>query len=578
MPAKTSVESYFSTVASQYQQASNNRAWGYLRRRESDALMSMIGDVAGAEVLELGCGAGFYTRRLLASGARGVVAVDLSAAMLEQLPKQYVRPIQADAAQVDPGRKFGLMLSAGMLEFVERPAAALANAARHAEDGARLALLFPLNNMLGRAYRRFHRSHGMEIALFDRERIEKLATGAGWRLTRYVPAGPFSAAALLERTHKVPAGTASTVTGAARPVRVLMLVNGLGLGNSTRCHAIIQRMREQGAEICVITSGNGKWYFDDRSDVPDLRGIEAFYYASHNGRISIPRTLMSVGDFRRIARRNAAVVDESIESFRPDVALIDSVYTTAPFRKRGIPIVALNNADVVHKSYRQFQDKPSSIRMQFYAIEEMDYLFHRSRVDLVISPNLDDTLPEVGGNVRRVGPIVRRDYESEPAAGPVRRVLVMLSGSRFGSKVALSDQKFPFHIDIVGREAPSGVALPANVVFHGRVKDNTEIVRPADLVLVNGGFSAVSEAFSLRKPMVVLPIPNHAEQWVNARTIERLGVGFMADEGDIEGAMLRAIAEIDRLRAAYDRLPPARDGAGEAARLIIETAIQRRLP
>jgi uncharacterized protein (TIGR00661 family) len=579
MSARTSVESYFSAVASEYNKASNNRTWRFLRRRESDALMNVIGDVTGADVFELGCGAGYYTRLLLKAGANTVVAVDLSAAMLAELPREGVRPIQADATQVDPGRTFDVMLSAGMLEFVDDPLAALANAVRHANDGARLAILFPLNNMLGRAYQRFHRRNGMDISLFDRARIEALAQSAGWTLTRYQSAGPYSATALLTRTPRVegPAQAALPETGAPpRPVRVLMLVNGLGLGNSTRCHAIIQRLRERSAEVCVVTSGNGKWYFEGRPDVPDLRGIEAFYYASHKGRISIPRTLLSVGAFARIARRNAKVVEEAIESFKPDVAVIDSVYTTKPFKSRGIPVAALNNADVVHTSYHRFRDKPSSIRMQFYAIEEMDYLFHRNRVDVVLSPSLDQSLPEVGHNIKRIGPIVRRGYESRPAEGPVRRVLVMLSGSRFGSKVSLSDQRHPFHIDIVGREAPTGVDLPPNVVFHGRVKDNTEIVRHADLVLVNGGFSAVSEAFALRKPMVVLPIPNHAEQWVNARTIQDLGVGFMAHEDDIEGAMVKATREIDRLRAAYDRLPPIRDGAGDAAELIIAEASKKR--
>jgi UDP:flavonoid glycosyltransferase YjiC (YdhE family) len=358
--------------------------------------------------------------------------------------------------------------------------------------------------------------------------------------------------------------------------RVLLLVNGLGLGNSTRCHSIVQRLRERGVETAIITSGNGKWYFEGRPDVGQIHEIGAFYYAAHKGRISIPRTLMSVGDFRRIAKRNAKVVNNVLDGFRPDVALIDSVYTTGPAKRRGIPVAALNNADVVHLSYRRFKDRPRSIRMQFWAIEEMDYLFHRRRVDLVLSPNLDDTLPQVGGNVRRIGPIVRRGYESSVRSGPVARVLVMLSGSRFGSPVALKDSRFPFHIDVVGREAPKDVALPPNVVFHGRLKDNADIVRSADLVLVNGGFSAVSEAFALRKPMVVLPIPNHAEQWVNARTIEKLGVGFMASEDAIESAMMTAIARIGDLRAAYERLPPLRDGAAEAADLIVELASKRR--
>jgi UDP:flavonoid glycosyltransferase YjiC (YdhE family) len=359
-------------------------------------------------------------------------------------------------------------------------------------------------------------------------------------------------------------------------MRVLLLVNGLGLGNSTRCHAIIQRLRERGAEIAVITSGNGKWYFEGRTDVGEIHGIEAFYYAAHEGRISIPRTLLSIADFRRIAKRNAAVVERVLDSFKPDVVLIDSVYTTGPMKRRGIPIVALNNADVVHLSYRRFKDKPRSIRMQFYAIEEMDYLFHRARVDMVLSPSLDSTLPEVGGNVRRIGPIVRRGYESAPGDGPVKRVLVMLSGSRFGSPVALKDSRYPFHVDVVGREAPKDITLPPNVVFRGRVRDNTEIVRSADLVLVNGGFSAVSEAFALRKPMVVLPIPNHAEQWVNGRTIEKLGVGFMAPEDAIEQATRTAIDRIGELRAAYARLPAIPDGAAQAAALVEELVKERK--
>jgi uncharacterized protein (TIGR00661 family) len=357
-------------------------------------------------------------------------------------------------------------------------------------------------------------------------------------------------------------------------MRALFLVNGLGLGNSTRCHAIIQRMIEMGAQVEVITSGNGKWYFEGRTDAGRVHGIEAFYYASVNGKISIPRTLLSVADFARISRRNARVVNEVLDTFKPDVVLNDSVYTIGPMKTRGIPIVALNNADVVHKSYRRFADKPRSIRMQFYAIEELDYLFHRMRVDMVLSPNLDETLPESGGNIRRIGPIVRRGYASDNNRGPVKRVLIMLSGSRFGTPVALKDARFPFHIDVVGREAPKDMQLPPNVVFHSRLKDNVDVVRAADLVLVNGGFSAVSEAFALRKPMVVLPIPNHAEQWVNGRTIEKLGVGFMAAEHEIEASMIRAIDTVDDLRAAYDNLPALRDGAKEAV-TFIEDLVKR---
>ena len=77
--------------------------------------------------------------------------------------------------------------------------------------------------------------------------------------------------------------------------------------------------------------------------------------------------------------------------------------------------------------------------------------------------------------------------------------------------------------------------------------------------------------------MVVLPIPNHAEQWVNGRTIEQLKVGFMAREDEIEPAMLRAIDRIADLRAGYENLPPPIDGAAQAAELVIDLIKKRNV-
>lgn len=349
-------------------------------------------------------------------------------------------------------------------------------------------------------------------------------------------------------------------------MKILFLVNGLGLGNSTRCHAIIQRLAAFGAHIEIITSGNGHWYFEGRPEISRIHAIEALYYGSSEGRISIVRTILSMRDFYKIMRRNARAVDRVLDEFKPDVVVTDSVYTVRPMKKRGIPIVAFNNADVVHYSYRHFTDRPASIRAQFWVVEEMDYLFHRLFPRRVLSPCLDASIPQGHGNITRIGPIVRQGFSTSVAAGPVKRVLIMLSGSRFGSPVNLAAHAaYPFHIDVIGRSTPEDANLPSNIVFHGKLRDNAHIVEAADLVILNGGFSAVSEAFAMRKPMVVVPVPRHAEQWVNGRTIERLGVGFMAGEDTISQAMITAVARIDEFRDAYRRLESARDGAQEAA-------------
>lgn len=193
------VERHFDSVASSYQTASTKSYWSGIRNRQSAVFMSLVGDVAGREVLELGCGAGYYTRLMLAAGARNIVAVDLSARMLDALPKERIEPVLADAITLDLGRRFDTLVSAGMLEFVPDPRAALLSAARHANSGAAFSILFPTRTLLGRAYRMFHRRHGFTVTLFDEQSLARLLEGSGWRLDRTIVSGPFSACARLIR-------------------------------------------------------------------------------------------------------------------------------------------------------------------------------------------------------------------------------------------------------------------------------------------------------------------------------------------------------------------------------------------
>jgi UDP:flavonoid glycosyltransferase YjiC (YdhE family) len=76
----------------------------------------------------------------------------------------------------------------------------------------------------------------------------------------------------------------------------------------------------------------------------------------------------------------------------------------------------------------------------------------------------------------------------------------------------------------------------------------------------------------MRKPLVVIPVPNHAEQWINARTIEHLGVGMRAQEADLEPALAAAARQIERLHQGYRRLGQVPDGAAQAADLIMSFA------
>ena len=351
--------------------------------------------------------------------------------------------------------------------------------------------------------------------------------------------------------------------------RVLFLVNGLGLGNATRCHAIMQKLDQAGVTCSVATSGNGLWYFRQQPRVGEPVELDALHYGTVHGRISVVRTLLSAPQYIAAIRRNARIIETVMDNLRPDAVVTDSTYLHRRGRTRQVPFLAVNNADVVRTLYRRYADRPASIRLQFHAVEELDFLYHRMVPDVSLSPRLA-TLAEVPpAPYYRIGPIVRPACRPSPTTGVPKRILIMLSGSRFGTAVALRRAPANCSVDIVGRTAPAGL-VPERCRYLGRLLNTPELAAEADLLVVNGGFSAVSEAFVMRKPLIVVPVPNHAEQWVNARTICELGVGMMAHEEELEDALTQGLARVENFRGAYARLPSPPDGAAQAAGRILE--------
>lgn len=69
----------YDAIATAYQRSKHSPIRRYV---ESYSFFQMLGDVHGQAVLDLACGEGFYSRELWRRGARRVVGVDISAAMI----------------------------------------------------------------------------------------------------------------------------------------------------------------------------------------------------------------------------------------------------------------------------------------------------------------------------------------------------------------------------------------------------------------------------------------------------------------------------------------------------------------
>src|SRR5262245_37598703 len=115
-------------------------------------------------------------------------------------------------------------------------------------------------------------------------------------------------------------------------MKCLFMINGLGLGNSTRCHAVIERLAQKGAEVHVLTSGNGLTYFEGKPGIASVSPMASLYYSLNGAGISGWSTLKSLGTLAGRAKAKRHQLEVLLDQLSPEIAVVDSEYALSPLR------------------------------------------------------------------------------------------------------------------------------------------------------------------------------------------------------------------------------------------------------
>src|SRR5450755_4561440 len=140
------------------------------------------------------------------------------------------------------------------------------------------------------------------------------------------------------------------------------------MGNSTRCHAVMDKLAAKGLKVHLLTSGNGLAYFKDKDCIASATPMESFFYSGKDGGISGWSTLKSVGSLAKIAAKKNAQLKKLLDQIKPDVAVIDSEYAILPLRRRGIPVIGLNTSEMVVTQFLKSRRIPAGIRSHFWFV------------------------------------------------------------------------------------------------------------------------------------------------------------------------------------------------------------------
>jgi uncharacterized protein (TIGR00661 family) len=342
-------------------------------------------------------------------------------------------------------------------------------------------------------------------------------------------------------------------------MRILYGVVGEGMGHAMRSRVVIDALSPR-HEVEVVVSGRAYDYLKAReSDHLGVTKIWGMSFVYEDNEVRNFRTILrNVKDAVTGWPRNVKTYFEMAEQFRPDVIVSDFETWSYLFGKRHrIPVVSLDNIQIVNRC-----DHPPDV----LAGNEREYLVAKGFVKTKL-PGCFHYLvttffhPPVGKPRTTLVPPVLRPEILAARPEPGEHLLVyQTSTSNPHLPEILRGSGLECRIYGLRRDLREDVR-DGNLLwrpFHERrfIDD----LRTARAVVSGGGFTLMSEAVYLRRPMLSVPVKKQFEQILNARYLEKLGYGQHADEITKENLaeFLARVPECERNLARY-----AQDGNTE---------------
>lgn len=307
---------------------------------------------------------------------------------------------------------------------------------------------------------------------------------------------------------------------------VFYCVCGEGMGHSIRTGVIVDKLKEI-FDVYIFTHGNAYNYLDSKFDhVYKIGGFNTVYI---NNKVDNVKTLVSA--LRRNPHNLKSNYDELYKKARelsPDVIVTDfEIYSTYVSKLLNIPLISLDNMHIITQaeiSYPQNQRiemlkakaviKTYVVKPKIHIITSFFYPKIRSKKNAVIYP-----------------PIIREDIlRLEPTT---EDHIIVYQTSKESIKLvkrlkALKNEKFIVYG--FNKEEIDG-NLTYKLFNENEFYDD---LASAKAVVCNGGFTFISEAISLKKPIYSVPAIGNFEQLLNGYYVQKLGYGEYHDRMSVK--------------------------------------------
>ncbi|WP_305557483.1 MJ1255/VC2487 family glycosyltransferase [Methanobrevibacter sp. V74] len=298
---------------------------------------------------------------------------------------------------------------------------------------------------------------------------------------------------------------------------VFYCVCGEGMGHAIRSSVIIERIKEK-YDVYLFTSDRAYDYLKSKfENVYEIGGFNTVYI---NNKVNNLQTLANA------IKRNPTNIKIGYENLykkarelRPNVIVTDfELYATMISKLLDIPLISLDNIHMITQAKISY---PPNKRMEMLKAKSVIKAY-------VVKPKVHILTsffyPPVRSKKKAViyPPVIREDIlKLKPKNG--NHVIVYQTSKESVKLVrrlkALKDEQFI----VYGFDEDK---IDGNLTYKKFNEDEFyDDLASSKAVICNGGFTFISEAISLKKPIYSVPAIGNFEQTLNGYYVERLGYG-----------------------------------------------------
>lgn len=312
-------------------------------------------------------------------------------------------------------------------------------------------------------------------------------------------------------------------------MRILYGVPGEGMGHATRAKVILSHLVKK-HDVRIVSSDRA-YVFLNKNFSGLVHEIKGFHLAFKKGEVSISKTAgLTLKNAPKNVVSNFKKYKEIHDQFAPDVVISDFESFTYFFAKyKKLPIISIDNMQIMDRGILDITI-PKKEKANFKIAKGIVKAKLPKCDQYLVSTFFDVELKKK--NTQLIPPVIREEIVQ--ASPSVKNHILVYQSSQVEKEIVPILQKLPhetFFVYGFNKEEKYG-----NVQLKKFSEmEFIEHFASAKAVIANGGYSFISEAVYLKKPVCSVPIKNQFEQYVNGAYIDKMNYGKMIDEFSVDG-------------------------------------------